>query len=214
MPSGAITCPPWEYDKIDGCDALLFNRAKFTLMRVRAFTSHEKLAIAGDTRVLHRPYFEGLTPPGFEYYAGHYRGENFTCLRDRLVMILGDPRVGHHPHYVSGSMSTFVRDMRSAALQGDQIWTAPRALSSQPEKLLRVVQIVVALFVYFLEIHPYLNGNGHMARFILIALLGRYDVYPAKWPIHPRPHRDYGTLIEQYRSGNRTALERFVLQCL
>ena len=30
------------------------------------------------------------------------------------------------------------------------------------QKLYRVVEIATALFVYFLEIHPYANGNGHM----------------------------------------------------
>jgi len=71
------------------------------------------------------------------------------------------------------------------------------------------------VFVYFLEIHPYANGNGHLARFFLIGYLARYGVFLARWPMHPRPSDPpYSDLIRRYRRGDRNSLERFVMSCI
>jgi fido (protein-threonine AMPylation protein) len=47
-------------------------------------------------------------------------------------------------------------------------------------KLFEAVQTACILFELFLRIHPYANGNGHMARAIIIALLARYN-YPIRY---------------------------------
>src|SRR5437899_301553 len=50
------------------------------------------LAAASDTRTAHKTLFEGLTPPGHPYFAGHYRGEDFRCLR-RCPVYVGAAQV-------------------------------------------------------------------------------------------------------------------------
>src|SRR5437879_5952982 len=78
------------------------------------------------------------------------------------------------------------------------------------EKLL--VAFVCAVFSDFLKIHPYANGNGHAARFIAWALLGRYRLWPTTWPIHPRmPDPGYTQMLRDYRTGNKSALEQCLL---
>jgi len=168
-----------------------------------------------DTRPVHEQFFRGLTPPNTPYYAGNYRGEGFFCLKDYRVQIRSDPRVGHPPNVVVREMAALAVDIEDALRQCDFVWTVPNSIFSQSEKLAKVVSVAVAIFVYFLEIHPYANGNGHAARFILIAALARHGIYISRWQIDPRPSDPpYSKAIRDYRSGIRGPLERFVLSCI
>jgi hypothetical protein len=97
----------------------------------------------------------------------------------------------------------------------DHIYSAPNALISPSAKLASMVQVAVGFFVYWLEIHPYANGNGHLARLVLITLLALFGVYLSRWPLHPRPaDPPYSELISRYRKGDQNALIRFVLSCI
>lgn len=62
---------------------------------------------------------------------------------------------------------------------------------------------------WFLRIHPYANGNGHAARIIVIAMLGRYGYWPSNWTIEPRPSAlPYDAMITQQRGGNPAFCEQ------
>ncbi|WP_375048832.1 hypothetical protein [Bradyrhizobium sp. 8-10B] len=168
-----------------------------------------------ETRKVHAGYFAGLTPQGFEYYAGNYRGSNFPCLLTHEVGIASDPRVGHLSGLVSRSMYEFAAEVEDTIAEIDFLYRVSSSVMSDAEKLVRCSQLLAALFVYFLEIHPYLNGNGHMGRLIVIAGFRRQGFYAARWPVHPRPaDPPYSRLIAQYRSGNRRNFEDFLLSCL
>src|SRR4051794_15622848 len=210
-----IDCPSWEYETVTGWHSILAGRSKAALIRLRQLSTDKRLELAKDGRPVHGQYFVGLTPPGCDYYAGHYRGEDFTCLKDYRVIIRGDPLVGHPPYRIQTDMQTFGADFVQIVSDGDFVWAVNNAVVSPAEKLHRIVQLAVALFVYFLQIHPYANGNGHLARFFLIAFLARYNIYLARWPLHPRPQDPpYSELIGGYRRGDRVSLERFVLSCV
>jgi Fic family protein len=57
-----------------------------------------------------------------------------------------------------------------------------------PEQRLRyLVALAAHVFVAFLTIHPYANGNGHAARLIVWSVFGRYGHWPKNWPVEPRP---------------------------
>lgn len=215
MTAVVTDCPEWEYDKVAGFKSILAARAKSLLVPLRSGNPDDVMAVSKDTRPLHGVYFSGLTPPGFDYYGGHFRGEDFLCLLDYEVQIRSDHRVGHPPRSVPDKMAALATDIDNAIQECDIAWGVPNVVFSPAEKLIRIVRVAAAIFVYFLEIHPYANGNGHMARFILIALLARYRVYPARWPIHPRPaDPPYSELIARYRSGEKALFERFVLECI
>jgi fido (protein-threonine AMPylation protein) len=112
-------------------------------------------------------------------------------------------------------MALLAGDIEGALNDCDVVWMVPNAVFSAAEKLTKVVRVAVAIFVYFLEIHPYANGNGHAARFILIAALARHGIFLRRWQLHPRPQDPpYNDAIAEYRSGNRGLLERFVLSCI
>jgi hypothetical protein len=208
-------CPAFDYETVAGFAAVLARRARETLIHVDGLSPDEKIAIGKDTRPVHQGYFAGLTPVGLEYYAGHYRGEDFTCLKFYHVHIPGDPMVGHPPDRVLNDMAIFGTDFDYVVADGDFVWAANSKVITPAEKLYRVIQLGVALFVYLLQIHPFANGNGHMARFFLISFLSRYGVKLARWPLHPRPQDPpYSEFIGRYRRGDRVSLEHFVLSCI
>lgn len=78
-----------------------------------------------------------------------------------------------------------------------------------------VVALASRVFEALLRIHPYVNGNGHIARLIVWCILGRYGYWPLRWTIDPRPtFPEYTVAIKEYRSGNPDMLERMIMQCL
>ncbi len=96
----------------------------------------------------------------------------------------------------------------------DQANELPHVRLAKAEKLLYVVTFACQVFELILRIHPYANGNGHAARFVLVAILGRYGYWLRQW-LDPRPpDPPYTQLITDYRSGNREPLERFILQAI
>ena len=136
MPPGfAITCPNWEYATIAGHDQLLRARAKSALIRLRNVEPPRARSLLKDTRNVHEQFFRDLTPQDFAYYAGHYRGELYICLRHYEVMVLGDPRVGHPPDKVLQSMANLAPQIDDALQQSKLMWRVPNAVFSPPEKL-------------------------------------------------------------------------------
>jgi hypothetical protein len=210
-----VDCPGWEYNTIPGYDAVLKTRNTELLNLIRAADPADAESAAKDTRSFHREYFTDLTPDGFDYYAGNYRGDNFRCLLNYEVYIRGDPRVGHAPNAIQAEMQEFSDLIAEIFRQLDMIWSADDGTYSQEWKLHRSIQLAAYAFVLFLEIHPYANGNGHMGRLLVIAILARYNVFFSSWAVHPRPiDPPYTLLIASYRAGNTTGLELFLLSCL
>lgn len=216
MAASLPDCPRgWEYTDIAGADDSLRLRAQVVLRWIRLRNVDDKQAAVRDTRGLHAVYFKDLTPQHFPYFAGHYRGEPLRCLDVYEVTIRSDPSVGHPAATVPLEMRDFQAIAMTSMSQMSFTWSVNAQFLSREEKLLQVTDIIAGLFVYFLEIHPYANGNGHMARFICLALYGLFDIYPARWPVHPRPQDPpYSDAIKRYRRGDRQPLISFLLACL
>jgi len=205
-------CPNWEYSQHPDrhvipqrVAAILVNLAKGTL---------DTADVATDTRREHGQIFDGLSPVGYEYYAGHYRGENFKCLRFYPVAVQGDPRVGAYPASVNFLMKELSAELRAGLLALDG-----NVLLPVKDKLRYAIAIACNVFVHFLTIHPYANGNGHAGRLIVWCILGRYGYWPQQWPVDPRPdppppNPPYIELIARYRNGDREPLESYMVQIL
>ena len=168
-----------------------------------------------DSRSVHHHMFHRLTPPAHPYYAGHYRGENFPCLFDYQVMIPADPLVGTHYATVDAAVALFGQDLLAAAAALDASFALPDARLSQESKLYFAVVVAARAFQEFLTIHPYANGNGHMARFLVWLLLGRYGYWPRSWTIDPQPNvAGYSGAIFQHRRHQPRPLEQLILEAL
>jgi Fic family protein len=112
-------------------------------------------------------------------------------------------------------MDELANIVQEAVAALDEGMELPNAQIPLRDKILYVVASACRIFEWFLRIHPYVNGNGHAARFCLWALLGRYGLWPVSWPIDPRPDDPpYTDLIVKYRNGNQVPLETFIMESL
>lgn len=207
-------CPNWEYKDHPNYPGDLVARVTRVLVELRSGTIGS-CQFAADTRPKHGEVFQNLTPPGYAYFAGHYRGEIFRCLQYYCVGVQGDRSVGLAPTYVINRMRWFEGLVRRGIATLDKASQLPNSQVPPEQKILFTVVFVCRVFELFLQIHPYANGNGHMARFMVWAILGRYGYWPSKWPVEPRPpNPPYINLITQYRAGNRSPLENYILNCI
>lgn len=208
-------CPAWEYNNVPGSKSLLAQRAPSILVWLNSLPPTDNAARVNDTRPLHEWLFKDLTPAGCEYYAGHYRGENFFCLLEYEVGIPANPLVGKPAALVNREMRMFVHGANNLLNRLDMLWPIPENIFSKPAKIRQTVEFVAALFNWFLIIHPYANGNGHMARFLAVAILSRYGLRPRQWPINARPpDPPYSTLITRYQQGDTEGFIQFLLKCI
>ena len=205
-------CPGWQYSDHPSRAALLPTRVAALLAELRRGIL-DTLRVSCDTRPVHSRLFEGLTPDRCDYYAGHYRGESFRCLRDYGVGIPSDPRVGYPPAEVNLAMARLAALLHDGLAVLDQATTAVNVAPG--DKALFVVILACRFFDLFLRIHPYADGNGHTSRFLIWAILGRYGYWPFRWTIEPRPSDPpYTDIIVAYRGGFPSLLENYVLSCL
>ena len=210
MPSAP--CLPWEYGSHIDRAKLLPAAAAKVLTGIQAGTYAVEI-FARDMRPIHLELFTGLTPHGFDYYAGNYRGSHHRCLRSYEVEIRTDLMVGTKAIGVQGEVNrlgmSIVRNVE-AIEQAFQILSRPM---TPIQRTVVVVRLACSAFVSYLTVHPFADGNGHTARALLWLLLFRFGYVPSGWTIEPRPGiPDYGQLISQHRRGQRDALEQYVLR--
>lgn len=207
-------CPSFDYSKNPNRSQVLADRSGATIRALRA-KKIDGLNLATDSREVHKYLFAELAPAGFEYFAGHYRGEDFRCLKYYAVAIKSDPSVGFPPHMVRGFMSELADSIRESVAALDAAHLLPNSHHSEKEKMYYTVVVASRVLELFLRIHPYADGNGHSGRFIVWALLGRHEYWPQNWPIEPRPpHPGYLQGLVDYRAGNPMTLESCILQSI
>ena len=205
-------CPAWEYTQVPkAAETVAIRCTNFLVSLRRGAVDYE--VITRDTRSAHFKMFVGTTPAATPYYAGHYRGEKFRCLEFLRVMVQSDPRVGIPAERVAPDMSNLAGHIIRAGYSAiTSAHTLPPSRLPDEEKLYYVVTFACRVLVEFLRIHPYVNGNGHMGRFIVWLILAKFGYWPKRWPLHQSP--PYHQLLKTYRDGDPTQLEGFVLQCL
>lgn len=204
-------CPEWEYKDHPDCRNLLPSLCEDMLNYLRN-NRLLTMSLACETRPSHRAMFEKLTPPGYKYFAGNYRGSTYRCLKCYAVGVGADPRVGHPPDGVHTAMKLLAKEIGTELQVLDIVHDLPASHFDPDSRLLSVVLIACRILERFLTIHPYANGNGHMGRLVVWAIFWRYNYWPRGWPLNRSPK--YSALLSQYRDGMREPLEQFVLSCL
>ncbi len=126
MPVHPRDCPEFEYSEHPQKAQVL--RASLT-EALKAIRDSRSIDLLADTRPLHHILFRNLCPSGFEYFAGHYRGEDFRCLKHYGVRISSDPRVGTPAPLAAlavraspNSAPSMARDMSLWASQMSPCW--------------------------------------------------------------------------------------------
>src|SRR5882724_10278258 len=87
------------------------------------------------------------------------------------VEVGGDPALAAAPALVQNYMSQLAIRLVQGIAALDY---ATQERISASARVLTVVQFACRVFELFLRIHPYANGNDHVARFVVWGVLGRY----------------------------------------
>ena len=181
----------WEYESHPNfcmvekkCNQILTSMSDF---------EKEQADYLGDTRPMHRLMFCDVTPKSCDYFAGNYRGENYQYLVNYNVSIGGF--LGVDAELVDDVMKEFSSQLAKVI---DEYESKISELDlSENEKLLTYVELIAYFFAKFLVIHPYANGNGHMARLLVWVLLKQKGLHQEFWAVSERPGVPKGVPLDE-----------------
>jgi fido (protein-threonine AMPylation protein) len=186
--------PRWNAQQTPEARLLLLERSKGIAAKLLSSTPTEQKEFLIDTRSVHRELFADLVPAGFAEYAGFYRGSNVPSLKTRRVAIrYGKSFVGSRfertvpPYLVPERM-----EMISNYIDETVSIEIPREL---------YLNRMSKIFFMINDIHPYLDGNGHISRLVLLILASRQELKVSPmWTIFPRPYTAaMGLCLQAYR---------------
>ena len=87
---------------------------------------------------------------------------------------------------------------------------------SQEKKLVVFCRFLSIVFVQFLAIHPYANGNGHIGRLIVWIFLKKLGFSQDFWSVNDRPGEPRGVPLDRcirlFRQDKKEYLIKYFLQ--
>ena len=146
----------------------------------------------GDIKTYHKKVFLKVVP--LDYYAGNYRSPDPAkpCLAQDVQVdgVLGESYIS-----VPSSMSVFSNKLRDLVLASDDY---PSDALSPSERAQAVAQLGAAAMGEVIRIHPFINGNGRMARMLVNYIFRRYG--------YAMPFRQSRPLDLEYRQASAAAM--------
>lgn len=204
-------CPAWSYAKDSADTAETAARIKAFLLKLHADPLGVSEAVLTDARPFHQLLFEGMATDDQRSFIGNFRGASpdgcHPCLPHYNVNIDLDEGMPHS--FVDGVMKTLSLSMRRVAGIIDSLHRLDDVPGSI--KLYRAVEFACDAFSGFCRVHPFVDGNGHVGRMLVWAILVRYGYYPNGWTIDPRPAGqldaakidEYTHRLRKFRQGDR-----------
>lgn len=131
---------------------------------------------------MHKALYRLLTLPGYEEYAGTYRGTVSTTLASRYVA--SDP-FGDGPTYCFARPDQVEKCMELVRVAAER-FLALDVTSSRSAVLSTAAQVFYAIG----SAHPFLDGNGHIQRLTFAACIFERPNLELldTWSIHSRPY--------------------------
>ena len=204
-------CPAWDYEAHDDSAPKVWNRSiDFLSDLKRNPLKHQPLL--SDCRPRHKIFFHDLTPAYCDYFAGNYRGDNFRCLQCYGVGVGADPMVGCHFSQVLRFLADLNSDTARTLAAIDLVYHDVAAPPSRLEMISYLVPLAAEIVEVFLTIHPFANGNGHMARLLVLVLFARFDIWPQSWTLDLRP--PYAGALSEHRRNNVVPLQKLIHQSI
>lgn len=196
-------CPAWEegisIDELPAFELAVRDAISFVL------TSAVSLPDSQTTRQIHRILFTDFVP--LDQYAGNFRGDLASlCL---AINVKVGNTAGEDFSRVNIEMERLFKfygdALRDLELQWQRI---------PPEQRSPLLAVIIAQFIgRFIQIHPFVNGNGRTSRLLWLSALNRYGV-PRHATITDRPGPPYGQVMAKCMLGDFTPLAFWILQWL
>lgn len=182
--------PNWSDDDPSDAQRISANLTR-VLADVSQLATSRSVLVEADLRRWHATAYNGCTVPSAAY-VGRFRGEAHADLADYEVgvgptMADGLPdRVGVWAADVRVAAGRFFVSLTDALAALDAA-IAPGSRPQGADELHEVVGVVAAAHGEWIRIHPFVNGNGRIARLLAAHVSLRYGL-PIFVTLKPRPH--------------------------
>jgi fido (protein-threonine AMPylation protein) len=156
-----------------------------------------------DIKGWHARLFTAFVPIG--YYAGNFRCDDaeMPCLK---INVQVESVLGMHFQQVLIEISRLFHQARLQISDLELQWATilPR------QRAIRLATVIANLVGGFIQIHPFINGNGRASRLLWRWGLYRFGV-PLQCCVFPRPSPPYESIMSQAMRGDYKPLAFFVL---
>ena len=161
-------CPQWSApEKDEQLPDIVAGLAECYRFIVSSCKRHYVLR-HGDIKTYHGKIFRRVVP--LDYYAGNYR-----CADPKKPCLAAEVHVsgifGETYTRVPAAMEDFSAELLDWIVRTD---TYLKHTISETEKAQAVAQLAAAAMGNFIRIHPFMNGNGRMARMLVNYIFKRY----------------------------------------
>jgi fido (protein-threonine AMPylation protein) len=200
-----LLCPDWSQPESDGkLPSVALGMTEVT--RFLQKRAGSLIINHGEIRNWHSTVFRNVVP--LSYYAGNYRCDNAArpCLGQNVSV---NNHQGSDYHLVENQMSVYSEELFSFIQQTD---AHMKVEFSFGKRIIASLQLASWGVGRFLQIHPFLNGNGRISRLLANYFFVRYDLGVVPFRAIARPHGDYAMAMDACMSGNFVPLfQYFVL---
>ena len=196
-------CPPWSSDGPETRDGSFRQSCANAYQAVQKNAS-KKIADAADCCGWHKIMFELQVP--LDYYAGNFRqiDPSRPCLQ---INVQVGGIAGFTPDCVLAQVNTMFLNLRAELAKLESDWHK----LSPDDRAKRLAIILGYLIGRFIQIHPFINGNGRTSRLLWAWGLLRFGVSPqVRVRQHPE-HTSYNFVMAKAMQGDFNYLSLFIL---
>lgn len=202
-----LDCPQWIQDDDSALPAIAAAAQSFVRFMERQ-NPRKYILTHGDLKQWHQKLFEKVVP--VSYYAGNYREVNPAkpCLETNVHVagIFGAPY-----EEVEAKMRSFSAELARATTAVDQFLQVGRTAVARVKAAAQIAAFAGGSIV---QIHPFVNGNGRIARLAMNFYLHRYLDYVPFFIDRPT-HPSYSTASQiAMQSGNFTPLYQYLVEII
>jgi hypothetical protein len=155
----------------------------------------------------HSKMFDGVDIPD-DAYRGAFRGSAHPALLDYDVTVNGISATKAAD--VTREVDELVMELRTKVSELDGLDSTEEADILTAEFVRTALESASWLHGEWIRIHPFVNGNGRIARLWILWICSRYGL-PQILPIRPRPDWAYGPTSMASMTGNHTFFAQYLL---
>lgn len=155
----------------------------------------------------HKKWFETVVP--LWYYAGHSRGVEAgkECLAQPLVVKTQTGQVLPTSNFGS------VRSQFDKLMTQSEAAMVKALAAPDDKRAAQIAAVIGTALGKFIQIHPFMNGNGRLSRLLWRALLARANM-PASWAVATRPAGPYEEAMHAAMNGKFGKVVALVLNSM